>query len=110
MDVLELEGPGGGWRVLVPRTRRERMRGRRSQPPPGPREGLLLRRCRSVHTFGMRSPIVVASLDDGLVVRRCRRMVPRRVLGPRSGVRHILECGLDAELRVGDRFRRPAAR
>ncbi len=39
MKVVEMDGPGGGWRVLIPETRRERMRGLRGHPPPGPREG-----------------------------------------------------------------------
>src|SRR5688572_372480 len=62
MKVVEFDGPGGGWRVLVPETRRERMRGLRGHPPPGPREAMLLRDCRSVHTFGMTRPLEVAFL------------------------------------------------
>jgi hypothetical protein len=100
----------GHWRVLLPTTRRERMRGLRDRPPPGTREALLLVRCRSVHTFGLREPIVVARLDRGLVVRDLRVVPPRRVVLPIRGVRHTLECAIGAELRVGDRFRRPGAR
>ena len=69
---------------------------------------MLFERCRSVHTFGMTAPITVASLDARLHVVSVRTMGPRRVLVPRAGVRHILECAAGADLRPGDRFETPA--
>jgi uncharacterized protein len=105
MDVVEMEGPGGGWLVLVPRMRRERMRGLRGHPPPGPRRGMLFYRCRSVHTFGMRRPIVLAFLDRELRIVAATTAQPRRLFLPRRGARHILECDVSSELRIGDRFR-----
>ena len=106
MRIERLDGPGGGWRVLVPETRRERMRGLRGHPPPGPREAMLFRRCRSVHTFGMERPISVAFLDAALRVVRVRRCRPRRVLvSIGGGARHVLECDAGATVNVGDRFR-----
>jgi uncharacterized membrane protein (UPF0127 family) len=43
--------------------------------------GLLIPRCRSVHTFGMRFPIDVLFLDDeGRVIDLRRSAPPRRVL------------------------------
>jgi uncharacterized protein len=43
--------------------------------------GLLIPRCRSVHTFGMRFAIEVVFLDRaGAVVARCREVRPGRVL------------------------------
>jgi uncharacterized membrane protein (UPF0127 family) len=66
----------------------ERMRGligRRDE------RGLLLRRTRSVHTFGMRRTIDVVLLDGDLVVVDVVRLRPRRILLPRRGVRHVLE-------------------
>ena len=112
MRVERLDGPGGGWRVLVPETRRERMRGLRGHPPPCPREAMLFRRCRSVHTFGMAEPISIAFLDGDLRVVRVRRGRPRRVLFGIAGARHVLECDSGAAVRVGDRFssRGPASR
>lgn len=110
MRIEHLDGPGGAWRVLVPETRQERMRGLRGHPPPGPREAMLFRRCRSVHTFGMVRPISVAFLDAGLRVVRVRRCRPRRVLFSTGGARHVLECGAGAAVRVGDRFRPPGCR
>ena len=69
-----MDGPGGGWRVLIPETKRERMRGLRDHPPPGPREAMLFRRCWSVHTFGMKEPISVAFLDRQMRVIRVLRL------------------------------------
>jgi uncharacterized membrane protein (UPF0127 family) len=106
MDVIEMDGPGGGWRVLQPETRRERMRGLRGRPPPGPREAMLFRRCRSVHTFGMAEAISVVFLDAAMrvvEVRRGRR--GRIVVARRRLARHALECDVRSGLRVGDRFR-----
>ena len=65
---------------------------------------MLLRRCRSVHTVGMRVSIVVASLDGHLRVVEVRTLRPGRLLLPRPGVRHILECPAEADVRPGDRF------
>lgn len=109
MRIERLDGPGGGWRVLVPETRRERMRGLRGHPPPGPREAMLFRRCRSVHTFGMARAISVAFLDHDLRVVRVRRCPPRRLLIGTGGTRHVLECDEATVVKVGDRFR-PAGR
>jgi uncharacterized membrane protein (UPF0127 family) len=105
MDVVEMDGPGGGWRLLVPRTRRERMRGLRGHPPPGPRVGMLFRRCRSVHTFGMEHAIRLAFLDRELRIVAMVAAKPRRLFLPRRRTRHILECDDSSELRIGDRFR-----
>jgi hypothetical protein len=75
VKVVEMDGPGGGWRVLIPETRKERMRGLRGHPPPGHREAMLFLECRSVQTFGMKEPISVVFLDGEmrvLGVRHCR--------------------------------------
>jgi uncharacterized membrane protein (UPF0127 family) len=109
MRVVQLDGPGGGWRVLVPETRRERKRGLRGHLPPGPREAMLFRRCRSVHTFGMAGTISVAFLDSDLRIVRVRRCPPRRLLIAIGSARHVLECDAVAAIRVRDRFR-PAGR
>lgn len=67
-----------------------------------PQRGMLLRRCRSVHTFGMTFPIDAVLLDEANGVLCVVRMPPRRLLLPRAGVRHILECAADSDLRPGD--------
>jgi uncharacterized membrane protein (UPF0127 family) len=64
-------------------------------------DALLIRRCRSVHTFGMRFPIDVVFVDrDWRVVRIVRDVGPRRVVRCR---------GADAVIEVlageGDRLR-----
>ncbi len=65
--------------VRVARTPRARLLGlvllRRA-----PEEPLLLERCRSVHTFGMRFPLHLVWLDArGRVLRVDRHVPPRRV-------------------------------
>jgi uncharacterized membrane protein (UPF0127 family) len=90
--------------VDVPETRWERMRGllRRELLPRG--RALLLERTRSVHTVGMRYPIMVARLDRELRVVTVQRMRPGRFLLPRARVRHILECPEGTPLNPGDRL------
>jgi uncharacterized membrane protein (UPF0127 family) len=49
--------------------------------------GLLLERCGSIHTFGMRFPIDVFFIGaDGVVVRAELNVGPRRTLGARDAV------------------------
>jgi uncharacterized membrane protein (UPF0127 family) len=107
MKVVAMDGPGGGWRVLVPETRRERMRGLRRRTPPGPHEAMLLPDCRSVHTFGMREPISVILLDRQMRVIEVLCSPPRRVIVARRHARHVLEAAVGSGVRVGDRFSRP---
>jgi uncharacterized membrane protein (UPF0127 family) len=110
MKVVDMAGPGGGWRVLVPETRMERMRGLRGHSPLGPREAMLFRRCRSIQTFGMRQTIAVAFLDRLMRVLEVRRCPQGRIVRARSRrARHALECADGWAPRIGDRFS-PAAR
>lgn len=81
----------GPFRALVPQTRHERARGLLGRRAIGSDEGLLLRRCRSVHTFGMRFAIDAVLLDRTWRVIGVVRLVPGRVLLPRPRVRHVLE-------------------
>ena len=80
------------------------MRGLRGRPELPRHEALLLERTRSIHTFGMVFAISAVLLDGDLRVLAVKRMPPRRLLLPRPGVRHVLECGVDADLRRGDRL------
>jgi uncharacterized membrane protein (UPF0127 family) len=109
MGIVQIQGPGGGWRVLIPETRRERMRGLRGHPP-GLREAMLFLRCRSVQTFGMNEAISVVFLDRCMRVIEVRRCRPGRVIIPRRRARHILECDIRMAVRIGDRFTVPAGR
>jgi hypothetical protein len=82
--------------------RRERARGLIGRGP-APGRALLIPWAASIHTFGMRVPITVASLDDELVVVSVRRAPPGRVVRPAGP--HVLECGVAADVRIGDRLR-----
>ena len=109
MRQSSFRGPRGSeWTIDEPTTRGERTRGLRGRPPPGIGHGMFFERCRSVHTFGMAAPISVVSLDARLRVISVHTMRPKRMLLPRPGVRHILECAAGADVRPGDRFERPA--
>ena len=77
--------------VDIPETMRERARGLCGRDEIGPDEGMLLRRCRSVHTFGMRFPIDAVLLDAGDRVIAVVRLSPGRLLLPRPHVRSVLE-------------------
>ena len=72
-------GPGGGraLRVFSAQAVHERMRGLLGRPPLAADEGLLIRPCRLVHTFGMRYAIDIVFLDRRGVVRQISREVPR---------------------------------
>ena len=106
MRRIDLVAPRGAiLRAQVPETRRERIQGLRGRSNLAADAALFLQRARSIHTFGVRFPISAALLDRGLVVRSVRRMPPNRLLLPRSGVRHVLECAEGADLRRGDRLR-----
>jgi len=107
MRARRLLGPRGlVLRVMVPQTRRERMRGLRGRPMLAVDQALLLERTRSIHTFGMRFPIAAARLDRDLIVRSVRPVRPGRLLLPGLGIRHVLECASDVDLRPGDRLRK----
>jgi hypothetical protein len=101
------DGPRSStWVIDEPTTRRERVRGAKARPWTSPQHGMLFERCRSVHTFGMPAPIAVVALNARLEVERVTVLRPRRLFLPRPGIRHILECATDADVRPGDRFGR----
>ena len=80
------------------------MRGLRGRPELLLHEALFLERTRSVHTFGMRFAISAVLLDRDLRVVQVKRLPPRRLLLPRRGVHHVLECAVDVDLSPGDRL------
>ncbi len=65
---------------------------------------MLLRRCRSVHTFGMSQPIRVAFLNGSCRAIDVRVVPPRRLTRPRLRARHVLEAPADADIAIGERF------
>jgi hypothetical protein len=68
-------------------------------------DALLLHDTTSVHTFGMRFPLLIARLDRSLIVVDVRRVAPRRLLWPSGRAAHVLECSIDVDLRPGDALR-----
>jgi len=99
-------GPRGlDLRAMVPWTMAERTRGLLGRSGIDADEALLLERTRSIHTFGMHFPIAVVLLDQEFVVRSVRPVRPGRLLLPRLGTRHVLECAPGVDLRPGDRLR-----
>ena len=73
-----------GLQLPVATTRRARLLGLASLDLDAAGPGLLIPRCRSVHTFGMRFPLDVAFLDArGSVLERHQAVPPRRILGCR---------------------------
>ena len=62
---------------------------------------MLFRRCRSVHTVGMRFPLDVAFLDGDDVVLRVRRLPPWRLTVPVWSARSVLEAEAGAFERWG---------
>ena len=93
--------PVGTWSAERPGTRRERRRGWLGRDRIEPRDALLLERCRSVHTYGMRVPITVVFLDRSWNAIRVVRAGPGRLLFCRRA-RRVLECHIAANVRVGD--------
>lgn len=70
---------------------------------------LLITKCRSVHTLGMRFAIDVAHLDASMRIVRARTMSPRRIGVVVLRARHVLEADAGAfdrwNLQVGDQLR-----
>jgi hypothetical protein len=103
MRRVVLHDPRGGHlNVEVAISRRERTRGLLGRTAVEPGTALLLPDARSVHTFGMRFDIRIALLDKSYRIVDVRDMPPRRIIFPRRGVRHVLECAPGVDLRKGD--------
>ena len=80
-----------GRTVIVASGTRARFLGLALLPRSSAGEGLLIPRCRSVHTFGMRFSIDVIFLDrDGYVLRQERAVRPGRILAC-AGASAVLE-------------------
>lgn len=80
LDALEGRTLAGGLRVSEARRRSERLAGLAGLDGIEPSEGLLLPRCRSVHTIGMRFALDLLWLGvSGEVVRVDRDVAPRRM-------------------------------
>jgi uncharacterized protein len=106
VERIVLEGPRSlRLDCRVPDRRRERVRGLAGIDALDPSEAMLFRNVTSVHTFGMRFPLLIARLDRSLTVVAVHRLVPRRMLAPTSRAAHVLECSTGVDLRPGDHLR-----
>jgi hypothetical protein len=105
MEQVVVSGPRGlRLQVSVPTRRCDRARGLLGRERLEPGEGLLLEQTRSIHTVGMRVPIAAVFLDRERRVVAVVRAAPGRLLLPRRGARHVLECAVDIDVRPGDRL------
>jgi uncharacterized protein len=74
-----------GWHLPVATSRRTRLLGLAGLPRERAGPGLLIPRCRSIHTFGMRFPIDVLFLDRAdNVIETYVAVGPRRVVRRRA--------------------------
>jgi hypothetical protein len=106
MRWLTISGPRGlQLRCGVPERLPERVRGLLRWEAIEIDEALLIPDATSVHTFGMRFPILVARLDDSLRVVDARRVMPHRLVLPIRNARIVLECHPDVDLLPGDVLR-----
>ncbi|MEX0755182.1 MAG: DUF192 domain-containing protein [Actinomycetota bacterium] len=102
MERIVLRTPGGSrLRVAVATTPRERTRGLLGRDRLVSDHALLIPGARSIHTVGMRFPILAAWLDDDGVVVRTRELAPGRIAWSAPGARHVLECAPSVELPDG---------
>jgi len=80
-----------GRRVSIAATRASRLLGLALLDRDAAGPGLLIPRCRCVHTFGMRFPLDLVFLDDAARAVSIRRGVPPRRLAAARRARSVLE-------------------
>jgi len=80
-----------GWTLEIPETHVERTRGLLGRDGLDPTHALVLARCTSVHTIGMRFPIDVIAFDPDWAAVDVRTLAPGRVSWPRRRVRNVIE-------------------
>jgi uncharacterized membrane protein (UPF0127 family) len=99
-DGLARHELAGGLTLVVASTRAARGRGLARLDALAADHALLIERCRSVHTVGMRFALDLLWLDaGGAVVRADAGVAPRRLRSCR-GARAVIECNAGH----GDRF------
>jgi uncharacterized membrane protein (UPF0127 family) len=79
----------------IPETHLERTRGLLGRDDLDPTHALVLARCSSVHTIGMRFPIDVIACDKDWAVIDVRTLGPGRIQWPRRRVRNVIETAAD---------------
>ncbi|MEC5409509.1 DUF192 domain-containing protein [Paraburkholderia sp. MPAMCS5] len=105
---LKVRGQDAGIEVSITQTMRERMRGLLGRDSLSSGEAMLLERCGSVHTFGMRFDIDVLFLDGHQRVVAIHHEVKKRRLLFNMRATQTLEMPAGATrkhgLAVGDSF------
>ena len=98
MTMLTPSNPPIALRVTVAQSLLSRMRGLLWRPSPQPAEGMLISRCRAIHTLGMGYPIDVVFVDRcWLIVGVVAGVAPGRwKLSAPKGSRcaHVLEMAI----------------
>ena len=103
MEQARLKDPRGLiWRLDVPRSVGERMRGLLGRNELPAFTGMLLLNCHSIHTVRMRFALDVVFLDRELRVVDVRVAEPGRWWVRCAGTKHILEAPAGSGLRPGD--------
>ncbi|QQC66723.1 DUF192 domain-containing protein [Paraburkholderia ginsengisoli] len=98
---LHVRGRDTGVAVSITETARERLRGLLDHERLAPDAALLLERCASVHTFGMRFAIDVVFLDRHRRIVAIHRDVPRRRMLFNLRASRTLEMPADGARRHG---------
>ena len=80
-----------GWTLEVAESAVERTWGLLGRKTLDSRHALVLVRCSSVHTIGMRFPIDVIGFDAEWGVVSVQTLDPNRIVWPRKGVRNVIE-------------------
>ena len=109
LERLPSHDIGGGLVVHEARGFRARLLGLAFLPAPPAGHALLIPRCASVHTFGMRFPIDVAFVDAELEVVAVEEAVPPRRLAAVAGAHAVLETPAHAAAYFSARLRRIAS-
>ncbi len=94
----------GGLRIFVARSYRARLLGLALLADLDPGMALLIPRCSSVHTFGMRFPLDIAFLDSaGRELRLVHTARPGRVVAHRGAAAVLEWRSGDARMAIRDR-------
>ncbi len=93
MRLLQLQQGRLRYEVLVAETFGERLRGLIGRPP----NWAMLLPGRSVHSIGMRRPVMVVALDADFRVVEIERLEPMRLCSPKDA-RWLIELPIGCEL------------
>jgi uncharacterized protein len=104
-EVIAVTPRGDVLRCRVAEAGRDRRVGLRGARGLSLDAALLFLNATSVHTLGMRFPILVVRLDDTFTVVDVRTVRPGRYVRPMRRAIHVLECNENVDVRIGDVLR-----